>query len=99
MKAFSRKAKVRESAALLDELMEVLVTNNKKRSAREGDSDEERDYKRMCVPALRRKLDENGLDVDGSREMLISRLEEGENEDGSDSSSLEDNSSSSSVGW
>jgi hypothetical protein len=49
VKAFSGKAKVRESAALLDELMEVLVNKNKKRSAPAGDSDEERDYKRMCV--------------------------------------------------
>jgi speckle-type POZ protein len=80
-------AKLRESASLLAELMEVLVNNNKKRSAPADDSDEERDTKRMCVSSLRRKLDEKGLDVDGSREMLIRRLEEGENDVGSDNSS------------
>jgi hypothetical protein len=37
---------------------------------------------------LRRKLDDKGLDVDGSREMLIRRLKEGENEDGYDNLSL-----------
>jgi hypothetical protein len=37
----------------------------------------------MRVSSLRQELDEKGLDEDGSREMLISRLEEGENEGGS----------------
>jgi hypothetical protein len=41
----------------------------------------------MRVSYLRRKLDEKGLDVDGSRKMLIHRLEEGENDVGSDNSS------------
>ena len=36
----------------------------------------ERDYKRMRVSDLRSRLDGKGLDVDGSREMLMSRLEE-----------------------
>jgi speckle-type POZ protein len=81
VKASPGWAKLRESAALLDELMDVLVNNNKKRSA--SVDSEERDYKRMCVSTLRRRLDEKGLDVDGSREMLISRLDEGENGDGS----------------
>jgi hypothetical protein len=74
VKASSGWEKIRESAALMDELVEVLV-NNKKRLAPADESDEERDYKRMCVSSLRRKLDEKGLDVDGSRDMLISRLE------------------------
>jgi speckle-type POZ protein len=74
-------ANMRESAALLAELLEVAFSN-KKRSA-PADSDEDRDYKQMCVSSLRQKLDEKGADVDGSREMLISRLEEGENEGGS----------------
>jgi speckle-type POZ protein len=58
--------KVEESLPLMKELMAVLASNKKR----------ERDHRRMCVSALRRKLDEKGLDVDGSREMLISRLEE-----------------------
>jgi speckle-type POZ protein len=69
-------ANMRESAALLTELLEVAFSN-KKRSAPAA-SNEARDNKRMCVSALRRRLDEKGLDVDGSREMLVSRLEEEE---------------------
>jgi hypothetical protein len=49
---------------------------NKKRSA--VDDAEERDYKHMLVSSLRRKLDERGLDMDGSKEILIRRLEEGD---------------------
>jgi hypothetical protein len=85
-------ANIRESAALLAEVMEVLATR-KKRPAPANESDE-RDYKRMRVSSLRRQLDEKGLDVDGSREMLISRLEEEENDDGSGNVSDEDNESS-----
>ena len=33
----------------------------------------------MRVATLRQKLDEKGLDVDGSKEMLVSRLEAAEN--------------------
>jgi speckle-type POZ protein len=39
--------KIKESLPLMKELMEVLVENNKKRSAPAGDSDEARDYKRI----------------------------------------------------
>jgi hypothetical protein len=70
-------ANISESAPIMKELIEVLVIK-KKRSA-PADAEEERDFKRMRISSLRRKLDEKGLDVDGSREMLISRLEEGEN--------------------
>jgi hypothetical protein len=69
--------KITESASILKELMEVLVASNKKRQALDI-ADEERDYKHMRVSTLRRMLEEKGLDVDGSREMLIKRLEEGE---------------------
>ena len=34
----------------------------------------------MRVATLRRKLDDKGLGVDGSREMLVSRLETAETE-------------------
>jgi hypothetical protein len=66
--------KVEESLPLMKELMAVLA-GNKKRSA-PAHADEDRGYKHMRVSALRRRLDEKGLDGDGSREMLISRLEE-----------------------
>jgi speckle-type POZ protein len=68
-------ANITESAPIMKEIMEVLAS--KKKQSAPAASDEERDYKLMCVSTLRRKLDEKGLDVDGSREMLISRLGEG----------------------
>ena len=64
---------VKESPAVLTELMEAMAAGSKKRPASsyvEGD----RDYKRMRVATLRQKLDEKELDVDGSKEMLVSRL-------------------------
>jgi hypothetical protein len=85
VKASPGWAKLRESAALLDELMEVVVNNNKKGSD-PADFDE-RDYKQIRISTLRRKLDDKSLDVDGSREMLISRLENAENGNGSASMS------------
>jgi hypothetical protein len=75
-------ANMTESAPIMRDIMEGAFIK-KKRSAPADGSDEERDYKRMRVSTLRRKLDEKGLDVNGSRGMTISRLEEGENDDGS----------------
>jgi speckle-type POZ protein len=84
---------IRESVTLVTELMEVLV--GRKKPSGPADADEV-DYKRMCVSTLRQKLEDKGLNVDGSRDMLISRLEEVENGDGSsDSSSLDSQTSSS----
>jgi speckle-type POZ protein len=85
-------AKVTESLPLMKELMEVLVTTHKKRLAPDN-PDEERDCKRMRVSTLRRMLDEKGLDVDGSRDVLISRLEEVDNDDGSDNAHVDNESS------
>ena len=68
-----------ESPDLLKELMAALV-GSKKRAALSEPGD--REYKRMCVSTLRQKLDDKGLDVDGSREMLISRLEEADTDSG-----------------
>jgi hypothetical protein len=79
---------ITESAPLMKELMEALVSNKKIFSSVDSD---ELDFTRMCVSTLRRKLDEKGLDVDGSREMLISRLVEGDIDDRSVISSNEDN--------
>jgi hypothetical protein len=82
--------KVEELLALIKELMEVVANNNKKKSAPAA-SDEERDCKRMCVAAVRRKLEDEGLEVDGSKEILIRSFEEDEikqqeNDDDSDNS-------------
>mmetsp|Transcript_19652 Transcript_19652/g.41203 ORF Transcript_19652/g.41203 Transcript_19652/m.41203 type:complete len:488 (-) Transcript_19652:577-2040(-) len=65
--------KVKESASILDELMEAYVTKRILRSFSSGEGDV--DYDSMGVNLLRRKLDGRGLDVDGSRETLIQRLE------------------------
>jgi hypothetical protein len=78
-------AKTRVSAALVvTELMEILVSIKKRLAPADAD---EVDYKRMCVSTLRRMINDKGLDVDDSREMLISRLEEVENGYGSSNSS------------
>jgi hypothetical protein len=79
-------ANITESLPLMKEIMEVLASE-KKRSA----SADKKDYKHMRISVLRMKLDERGLDVDGSREMLIKRLEEGENNSGSDNSGISSN--------
>lgn len=75
-------AKVKESTDLMQELMEAGF-GGKKRAA-SGDTPNESAFKRMRVGALRQNLDEKGLDPDGSREVLISRLEDFDtnNEDG-----------------
>jgi hypothetical protein len=60
VKASPGWAKLRESVDLLDEVMAVLVNNNKRTPAPADDSDGERDYKRMRVSTLPRKLAEEG---------------------------------------
>lgn len=67
---------VKESPAILGEMMAAVANASKKRPASDGDG---KDYKRMRVATLRKKLDAKGLDVDGSKEMLVSRLEREEN--------------------
>ena len=92
---------VKESPAVMAELMAVGFGGSKKRSAPADANDDDRDYKRMRVATLRQKLDEKSLDVDGSKEMLVSRLEAADAEDqaaardeaenGEDGSDEEDN--------
>jgi speckle-type POZ protein len=88
VKASSGWTKIRESVALMDELIEVLIVNKKPSGPADAD---EKEYKRLCVSTLRLKLDEMGLDVDGSKDMLISRLEQQEKDDSSAASSHGDN--------
>ena len=70
--------RVRESAMILDELMDALLSRPIRRSvstmSSAGGGDEDVDYDTMGVNLLRRTLHTRGLDVDGSREMLIRRL-------------------------
>ena len=70
---------VKESPAVMAELMAAMASGSKKRPA-SSDADAERDFKRMRVATLRQKLDEKKLGVDGSKDMLISRLEAAEAE-------------------
>ena len=70
---------VKESPAVLAELVAAMASGSKKRPA-SSDADAGRDFKRMRVATLRQKLDDKGLDVDGSKDMLVSRLEDAEND-------------------
>jgi speckle-type POZ protein len=54
---------ITESAPIMKELIEVVDNNNQKR---------------MRITTLRQNLEDKDLDVDGSREMLIQRLEKSE---------------------
>jgi len=56
-----------------------MAFGSQKRHA-SSDANISRDYKRMSVSSLRQKLDNKNLDVDGSKEMLVSRLEGAEAE-------------------
>ena len=71
---------VAESPEIMREMMAAMSSGNKKRPASSRPNDTGRDYKRMRVSTLRQKLDGKGLDVDGSKEMLVARLEETEND-------------------
>ena len=71
-------ADLKESPDLLNELLTAALVGSKKRSEHSGPDN--RDYKSMRVSTLRQKLDDKGLDVDGSREMLISRLEDADSD-------------------
>ena len=64
---------VKESSDIVQELMLAMAADKKKkRPASDVGND---DIKRMRVSNLRQKLDEKGLDVDGSKDMLVARLE------------------------
>ena len=69
-----------ESPAILKELVAAMSNGNNKKWPNGDLSTVGGAYKDMCVAALRVKLDEKGLDVDGSKEMLVARLEEAESE-------------------
>jgi len=64
-----------ESPAILKELVAAMSNGNNKKWPNGDLSTVGGAYKDMCVAALRVKLGEKGLDVDGSKEMLVARLE------------------------
>lgn len=66
--------KIEESAHVMVELMDALLSKRMLRSFSLGENDVE--YATMGVNLMRSKLEERGLDVDGSRETLIKRLEQ-----------------------
>ena len=70
-------SRVKESSDILVEIMSAMSSSlsSKKRKAPSNDDGSATNYKEMKVAMLRRKLDEKGLDIDGSKEMLITRLE------------------------
>ena len=72
---------VAESPAIMREMVDAVVSGNKKRPADDSASGNDRDYKRMRVAELRRELDSKGLDVDGSTETLLSRLKAADEEE------------------
>lgn len=69
---------VKESPAIMGEMMAAMATASKKRPATPGGDG--KDYKRMRVATLRKKLDAKGLDIDGSKEELTNRLQYAETE-------------------
>ena len=71
-------SQVKKSSDVLTELL-AMPTDSKKRPA-SSDAASGGDYKRMPVSTLRQKLDDKGLYVDGSKEVLVSRLEVAESE-------------------
>lgn len=66
--------RIEESAHVMVELMDALLSKRMLRSFALGENDLE--YTSMGVNLLRTKLEERGLDVDGSRETCIKRLEQ-----------------------
>mmetsp|Transcript_7543 Transcript_7543/g.17094 ORF Transcript_7543/g.17094 Transcript_7543/m.17094 type:complete len:399 (-) Transcript_7543:67-1263(-) len=54
----------------------TAVARGKKKDAANMDGSSDEQYSTMRISDLRRKLDEEGLDIDGSRETLIGALEE-----------------------
>jgi len=61
--------KLKESPKLMEELM-LEISNSATNDTRFSNTG-----RNMSVNELRKKLDEKGLDVDGSKEIMLSRLE------------------------
>ena len=66
---------VAKSPKLMTELLKSSIDNGRMPVSTDADS---HDLKKLSVIALRQKLQQKGLDMDGSKEMLISRLEASE---------------------
>ena len=64
---------IKESPNILQELLLAMAMDKKKKRPASDVGNGE--IKRMRVSDLRQKLDKKGLDVDGSKDMLVARLE------------------------
>ena len=71
---------VKESPAIMAELMAVALGGSKKRPA-SSDADRGGKYKQMRLVEIYRELDLKGLDVEGPKEMLLSRLKAADEEE------------------
>jgi len=60
--------------SMMMDLITAIARGKRKHDS--DDSDDDCEYDAMRVSALRKKLHERGLDIDGSREAMIARLEE-----------------------
>lgn len=59
---------------LLAAVSRVLEDSDEDNSDDDDEEDEEKDYASMGIGALRQKLDQRGIDIDGSRDTLIAAL-------------------------
>jgi len=63
-----------ESSTLFRDFMTAVALGKNKN--KDYDGDDPTKVKTMCINVLRRKLSERGLEIDGTREMLVASLEE-----------------------
>ena len=63
-----------QSATLFHDVMTAVALGKNKN--KDYDGDDPKKVKTMCINVLRRKLSERGLEIDGTREMLVASLEE-----------------------
>ena len=63
-----------QSATLFHDVMTAVALGKNK--SKDYDGDDPTKVKTMCINVLRRKLSERGLEIDGTREMLVASLEE-----------------------
>mmetsp|Transcript_28172 Transcript_28172/g.57168 ORF Transcript_28172/g.57168 Transcript_28172/m.57168 type:complete len:420 (-) Transcript_28172:1201-2460(-) len=78
VKATEGYSRVKESSDILVEIMSAMsssLSSKKRKEPPSNDIGSGYNYKEMNVAMLRRELDNKGLELDGSKEMLISRLE------------------------
>eukprot|EP00985_Skeletonema_marinoi_P008874 scaffold4050_cov118-Skeletonema_marinoi.AAC.7 len=71
-------------------MKDLLVAFSRTKKTKQGNQDGNNHFTIMRVNELRMKLDEKGLNVDGSREAMIETLKGSANEFADDDDSLEE---------